>query len=125
MKNIDFDAFNDMAGALARARHIFVPHFTQNITLAFTLYQELLAEHHRPLRQNTLSAGHQPPSIIDELGRLDCFKCDTPMSLRILSNGKFKTQWECPRCNYKRRSKRTLNDWIDYLRKRFNKVATD
>ena len=125
MKQVDFQAFHDKAAAIARARRIFIPHFTNNITFAYELYQEMLAEHQRQVRVNTLSAGHQPPSVIDQLGRLTCLKCDTPMALRILSNGKFKTQWECPRCTYKRRSKKTLNDWIDHLRKRFDKLATD
>jgi len=125
MKPLNIEAFQDRIEAVARARRIFIPHITTSITLAFTIYQEILAEHQRQVQLDTASAGHQPPSILDQLGRLNCFSCETPMALRILSNGRFKTQWECPRCGNKRRSKKTLNDWIDYLRNRFDKLATD
>ena len=125
MKALTIQAFNDRLEAVARARQIFIPHITTNISIAFELYQEILAEHQRQARINTQSAGHQAPSILDQLGRLNCLKCETPMALRILSNGKFKTQWECPRCGNKRRSKKTLNEWIDYLRRRFDKLATE
>jgi len=125
MKALSIQTFNDRVQAEARARQIFIPHITTNITVAFELYQEILAEHKRQLRLNTRSDGHQAPSILDQLGRLNCFKCETPMALRILSNGKFRTQWECPRCGNKRRSKKTLNQWIDYLRRRFDRLATE
>jgi len=125
MKRLDQQTFTDRIEALARARRIFTPHLTLNITLAFEIYQEVLAEHQRQIQVSTLTAGHTAPSLLDQLGRLNCFKCETPMALRILSNGKYKTQWECPRCGNKRRSKKTLNEWLDYLTRRFNKLATE
>jgi len=125
MKHLDTQTFSDRLAAVARARRIFIPHITTSITLAFDIYQEILAEHERQLRLTTLSHGHQPPSVLDQLGRLNCFRCETPMALRILSNGKYHSQWECPRCGNKRRSKKTLNQWLEYLQKRFDKLATE
>jgi len=118
MKDIDRDDFHKRAQELIKARNIFIPHVTKNITIAWDLYQEMLAEEKMAPRLMSDIDGRQPRTILDDLGRLSCLKCDSEMSLREIDKGKYRSQWECLKCGAVRKSKKTVEQWIQKLMKR-------
>lgn len=127
MKKIGQEEFHDRIGAIIRARKIFIPHLTKNITIAFELYQEVLAEQKRMRFLTVATGGRLPPSQLDQYERPLCPQCKEPLYLRVINEPKgrgnrkgWKTCWICmkPQCIYERFSKRSLNDWMRKLKKK-------
>ena len=127
MKRISFDKFQDRTKAIVKARKIFIPHFTKNITVAFELYQEVLAEQERDRFLTTVTGGRVSMTWLDQYERPNCPSCEEPLYLRIINipKGKqnrrgWKTCWEClgPNCTHEEYSKKSVNEWVKRLKRR-------
>jgi hypothetical protein len=127
MKRIDDKEFHDRLAAVARARKIFTPHITKNISIAFDLYQEILAEQERKRFLTSISGGRVPPSWIDRYERPRCPECQESLYLRIVREPKgkgnqkgWRTCWECvaPNCFFEEYSKKTVEEWMKELRRK-------
>lgn len=127
MKRISFDEFKDRTEAIAKARKIFTPHFTKNITIAFELYQEVLAEQERKRFLTTVTGGKAPMTWLDQYERPRCPSCGEELYLRIIGESKgttnqrgWKTCWEClgPNCTHEEYSKKSVNEWVKRLKRR-------
>jgi len=87
MKSLTFDEFQNRLRVVSRARRIFIPNLTRNISNAFALYQEILEEDDRLLSLEIANnTGGFAPSILDDFPRPPCPKCKTPLRLSILTD---------------------------------------
>ena len=125
MKEMSKSEFVDRASSILRARKIFVPHITKNISIAFEIYQELLAENKRQLElQATRSRDFGP---LMGLIRPSCPDCGAELGLRLIGCPKgrknmhgWRSSWVCPNdeCCYEEFSKKDLQGWVDTLEKK-------
>jgi len=121
MKRLTKKEFTSRAMALIRARKIFTPHITNNIAIAFSIYLELLAEQDHQLFINRMTTRK---SRVDGYVRPKCPQCDTDLVLYIINipkghrnrNG-YKTLWQCPVCDHEEYSTKTVDGWIQELKK--------
>ena len=122
MRKLTLREFHDRTQAIARARRIFIPHFTKSITLAFEIYQEMLAETERKLRLDEERA--QDYGLLSEKQRPLCPECGSELFLRLIGvpqgpgniNG-YRSAWVCSEgdCTYEEFSMNTLTDWLEQL----------
>lgn len=116
--------FEDRTQAVARARRIFINLTGGNITDAFILYQEVLAEQERGVIINTLMAGTRTRTLFDNFDRPKCPTCGTPMMFRpVATNDEgVKVQLVCENqaCDTVLDSDKDLNEWAEELRKEMN-----
>jgi len=122
MKRLTKEEFQERAQAGIRARRIFIPHFTKSITVAFELYQEVLAEQERKLVLEEERKHHY--GILSEKIRPLCPECGNELFLRIISapigpqNKKgYNSAWVCSTgdCIHEEFSTNTLQDWLKLL----------
>lgn len=107
MKKLTRIEFQDRVLAVARARKIFIHSgLTNNITKAFELYQEVLAEQERPLTLESDFMNHHP-TLLDEFIAPKCPDCGLNLRLRRIDipKGKqnvfgWRSAWLClgPEC---------------------------
>lgn len=122
MKKLTYEEFNDRVQAVDRARKIFIESgITKNITHAFKLYQEILAEQEREIFITSTNGG-KLPSVLDKYARPKCSQCDSDMGLRIIDEPKgyknvngYKTCWECYNCAHEEYSYKTIEEWMKEL----------
>lgn len=126
MKRLNFEEFKDRTGAVMRAQRIFTPHFTKNITTAFKIYQEVLADRDREIFINRMR-DFELPSPLDEYERPKCPECGGNLFLRLIGVPKgsrnrkgWKSCWECinGECVYEAYSKKDLFQWMKRLRRK-------
>lgn len=128
MKRLTRLEFYERIEALARAREIFMPHFTENISLAFEIYQKVLATREREVFLNSMNDYNQP-KLFDHYERPKCPICGAMLYLRsickkgIIQNGNrfgWKTSWFCiaENCIYEEHSKKSVKDWMKKLRRK-------
>lgn len=130
MKKLSREEFNDRMLALAKAKKIFIDSgMTNNITVAFDLYQDVLAERERPLQLDSREqAADQrpsfgPPKIIIpvdvELEKPTCPDCDEVLALREAMDDEKKegylSAWVCNKCGYEGLSEKSVMRWIREL----------
>lgn len=132
MKRISFEEFQDRTKTIAKARRIFIPHLTKNITIAFELYQEVLAEQERDHFLTTITGGRALMTWMDQYERPSCPSCKEPLYLRVINIPRrvqnrrgWKTCWEClgPNCTYEEYSKKSVGEWMKRLKRRRNENA--
>ena len=109
------------------ARRIFIPHITKNISIAFGLYQEVLAEQERDIFLSAMSNGDKLRTKLDDFVRPTCPDCGNDLYLRIINTPKgkanihgYRTQWMCIQddCIYEKYSEKTLSEWMRELNKK-------
>jgi len=129
MKRLAYEGFHDRVEALLRARKIFIPHITKNISIAFEIYQELLAEQERDLYLE--SERQYMYSIISGYIRPLCPDCNSELYLRVIypEEGPSNTQgyqscWICIKddCIYEKYSMETMSQIIKTLKKKPEEV---
>ncbi len=127
MNKLTKSEFDDRMQAVARARKIFIPHITKNISIAFALYQEVLAEHKRDVFLSTMTSGDKMRTVMDSFVRPNCPDCGKVLYLRLINTPKgkanihgYKSQWMCIQddCSYEVYSQKTLNEWMKELDKK-------
>ncbi len=121
MNQLTEKEFRDRTEAVARARRIFINLTEGNITNAFILYQEVLAETERLEWITTAYAGNRPPALFDKYERPKCSECGADLMFRMLkpNDEGFKTQLVCsnPQCDTVFNSEMGIEEWEKELRR--------
>ena len=121
MNRLTQQEFQDRTEAVARARKIFIDLAGGNITNAFTLYQEVLAEQERAVIINTLTSGNRPPALFDQFERPKCPDCGANLMFRgVPANPEgIKVQLVCenPECDLVLNSEMSIEEWAEELRR--------
>jgi hypothetical protein len=119
MKKLTYKEFAKRTEEISKARKIFIPHITDNISIAFELYQEILAEEEMQVSIPTSVGGNKSLSPIDDYERPKCPECQTELGLKINAidiDGKvWPTAWACPSCLAEYYSEKTVNQWMEEL----------
>jgi len=119
MKKLNFAEFTKRTMEIAKARKIFIPHITNNISVAFDLYQEVLAEEKMEVFVSTMTAGHRPMSPMDDYERPRCPECNTELRLKIFAKDpdgrEWPTSWICTNCLAEFYSEKTDLEWRQEL----------
>lgn len=125
MKKLTQEEFQERTQVVARARKIFIESgLTKNITDAFILYQEVLAEREREIFIKSTTGGRLPAAL-DAYERPKCPECGADMGLRIIKQPQgrenvkgYKTCWECFKCGHEDYSHKTVEDWMKELKRK-------
>jgi len=119
MKKLTFNEFQARVEAVAKASKIFIPHITDNISIAFELYQKVLAEEEMPLTISTEETSHQAMTPMDDFERPKCPECNMDMRLKLFAkdpDGKeWPTAWVCGNCLAEFYSEKTELQWRQEL----------
>ena len=102
-----------------KASKIFAP-LTNNISKAFELYQEVLAEEKMEVFISTSTGGSKPQSPFDDYERPLCPDCNSPMRFRIIppNDENVNTQLVCENCDLVLDSEKTIQEWYQLLEKK-------
>jgi len=116
MKKLTEKQFRDRIEALQRARKIFIESgITENISIAFKLYQLILAEKDRPIIIDTKTKGQRPKSYFDKFKRPKCPDCGHDFFFRPVPQNEdgIQMQLVCsnPKCDLVLNSNMTLVEW--------------
>ena len=121
MNKLTQEEFEDRTKAVARARRIYINLTGGNITDAFQLYQEVLAEQEREVIINTLTSGNRTRTLFDNFDRPKCPTCGALLMFRPVAPNNEGTQvqlvCENPQCDMVLNSPESLQEWADKLRK--------
>lgn len=130
MIKLTHQEFIDRLMAVAEAEKVFVHSgITNNISVAFSLYQKLLADKERALildsKEQDAGRGVSIPSAeisipVDiELEKPRCPDCDKELMLRVAKNEEIdlgaKSVWFCASCGYEGMSEKSVMRWIREL----------
>jgi len=119
MNKLSQQEFQDRVEAVARARKIFIDLTGGNITNAFILYQEVLAEQERKVMISTLISGNRPPALFDQYDRPKCPECGADMMFRPVKDNPegIKVQLICenPECDTVLNSEMSIEEWAKEL----------
>ncbi len=106
---------------VAKARKKYIPSHTMNISKALGLYLKNGTKEQIPL---TITKKTKPKNIADLIGRPECPECKQEMMLRIINTpqGKanlkgWKTCWECLKCGHEQYSTKSIQRWLDEIRR--------
>jgi len=120
MNRLSKDEFNDRTLAILRARKIFIDSgITKNISLAFDLYQAVLADREREIQLSTRTAGDRSRTFFDNYERQKCPECGADMMIRRVppNDEGVNTQFVCSNdaCDTVLDSPMTLQEIIQEL----------
>lgn len=119
MKKLTYEEFESRMVEVSKARDIFIPHITKNISVAFQLYQDVLAEEQQEVFLSTMVLGDKPISPLDEYERPECPECKNPLLMKIRpkdEDGKeWETSWYCDKCLSEFYSNKTVKEWMNEL----------
>jgi len=123
MKKMNYEEFNTRMQEVAKARKIFIPHITKNISIAFELYQEIFAEEKLDVFVSTATAGNHTMSKFDEYERPVCDECSAELRLSVAPVTRdgvtYPTTWVCPECGMEYLTKNTAQEWMEALKNDF------
>lgn len=122
MKRMDYKEFAERTADVARARRIFGKLTEGNITEAFALYQEVLAEDdERKALVITSREANRPLTPFDQYERPVCPDCGFEMHFRnVLENDEgIKTQLVCANvnCDTVLNSEMDITEWMGKLKR--------
>jgi hypothetical protein len=121
MKKLNYAEFQKRVNEVNKASRIFDP-LTNNISEAFRLYQEVLAEEEMEVFVSTSLAGNRVMTPMDDFERPKCPECDIDLRLKIFPvdvDGKqWNTAWVCIQCQAEFYSEKTVPEWMNELRKK-------
>jgi hypothetical protein len=120
MKKMTFSEFHYRMTEVQKSRRIFIESgLLTNITTAFEIYQEILAEEKLDLFVSTAVMGNRPMSQVDDYIRPKCPECQEEMRLRIGAEdgdgNKWETSWVCEKCFYEEYSNKNILQWMGEL----------
>ena len=122
MKKLTRDEFHDRLQAINRARKIFIESgLTNNISVAFEIYQEMLAEVDRQLKLTKELSDGRIGNMFDEYDRPECPDCGAGMYIRpVFGEQLIFSQLVCsnPKCDTAFNSIKSISDWQRELKKR-------
>ena len=121
MKKLSYAEFQNRVNEVSKAAKIFAP-LTNNISEAFKLYQEVLAEEKMEVFISTSVGGNRPMTAIDEYERPKCPECDIDLRLKVFpldaDGTRWNTAWVCVKCQAEFYSEKTVPEWMNELRKK-------
>lgn len=121
MKQMNFQEFSKRVEEVNKASKIFAP-LTDNVSKAFELYQEVLAEEKMEIFVSSATGGSRPKTPIDDYNRPKCPECDIDLMLRInvkdIDGKEWNTSWFCQKCLTDYYSDKTVQEWMQELRKK-------
>ena len=121
MKKLNYEEFNRRTLEVNKAYRIFKP-LTNNMTDAFRLYQEVLAEEKMEVFISTATSGNKPLSPLDDFERPKCPECQTDLRLRVGAKDEnekeWNTAWFCEKCQAEFYSDKTVQEWMNQLQRR-------
>ncbi len=119
MERMNFEEFQKRMKEVAKARKIFIPHITKNISIAFELYQQVLAEEKMEVFISTAQGSNKPMTPIDDFIRPRCEECDSELRLKVNAideKGKsHSTSWICTECGREEYSDKSVQEWMEVL----------
>lgn len=118
MKKLTAEEFSDRMMALQRARHIFIETgLTNNITVAFQVYQEVFAEREREIFISTFNA-MKMLTPMDRYERPECPDCGAPMRFRQVPENPegIRAQLVCSACDTVLSSENDIQWWMENLK---------
>jgi hypothetical protein len=122
MNKLTEEEFQDRVEAVVRARKIFIKLTEGNISNAFILYQEVLAEKYRPILLDSKNAGSRVMTQFDSFIRPKCPDCNSDMSFRQIKDNEegIRSQLVCSNkdCDTVLNSELSLDDWMRDLEKK-------
>ncbi len=119
MKKLNFEEFQKRINEVNKASKIFAP-LTNNVSKAFELYQEVLAEEKMEVFISSSVGGNRPMTPMDDYERPLCPDCDNPMRFRVLqpNDDGVNTQLVCENCDLVLDSEKTIQEWYQLLEKK-------
>jgi hypothetical protein len=121
MKKLNYTEFQNRINEVSKASKIFAP-LTNNVSKAFELYQEVLAEEKMEVFISTSTGGNRPQTPIDDYERPKCPTCDVELMLRFnvedIDGKKWNTSWFCRTCLTDYYSDKTVQEWMNELQRR-------
>jgi hypothetical protein len=119
MKKLNFNEFQKRINEVNKAYRIFNP-LTNNMTEAFRLYQEVLAEEKMELFMFVEAWGNRPMTPVDDYERPLCPDCQSPMRFRMIppNDEGVITQLVCENCDLVLDSEKTMPEWFKILEKK-------
>lgn len=121
MKKLNYEEFHRRVSEVNKASRIFAP-LTDNVSKAFELYQEVLAEEKMEVFISAARVGGRPLTQMDDYERPRCPECETDLRLRVGAideSGKvWNTSWVCEGCKAEFYSDKTEQEWLDELQRR-------
>jgi len=121
MKRLNFNEFNNRVNEVNKAYRIFKP-LTNNMTEAFRLYQEVLAEEDMQIFISSSAGGNRPQTFIDMYDRPKCPECDVDLLLRFnvkdIDGKEWNTSWFCQKCLTDYYSDKTVQEWMQELKRK-------
>ena len=119
MKTMNYNEFLHRTLEVNKAYRIFSP-LTNNMTEAFRLYQEVLAEERMELFVSTAVMGNRPITPMDDFERPLCPDCNSPMRFRMIppNDEGVNTQLVCESCDLVLDSEKTIQEWYQLLEKK-------
>jgi len=120
MKTITEEEFQDRTQAVLRAHQIFIDSgVTKNISIAFEIYQKVLAEREREIFLSTQVYGNKPRSPLDRYERPLC-ECGSEMAFRMVPPNEegIKVQLVCTneKCDIVLNSDNDIQWWASNLK---------
>ena len=121
MKELTEEEFRDRTQAVLRAGAIFIDSgITNNISIAFELYQKVCAEREREIFISTQAGDNRPKTVMDRYERPKCPECGKDMMFRNVPENPegVKTQLVCTQidCDTVLDSEMSLEDWMRELK---------
>ena len=119
MKTMNYNEFLHRILEVNKAFKIFSP-LTNNMTEAFRLYQEVLAEEKMEIFVSAAVMGNRPMTPMDDCERPLCPDCNSPMRFRIIppNDENVNTQLVCENCDLVLDSEKTIQEWYQILEKK-------
>jgi len=121
MKTMNYNEFLHRILEVNKAYRIFKP-LTNNMTEAFRLYQEVLAEEKMEVFVSSATGGNRPVTPMDDFERPSCPECESDMMIRTvpMNDEGVVTQLVCSNdsCDVVLDSKLTLEGWMEVLEKK-------
>ena len=121
MKTMNYNEFQHRILEVNKAYRIFRP-LTNNMTDAFRLYQEVLAEEQMEVFVSTVTHGNRPMTPMDDYERPKCPDCQSSMWLRMVPQNEdgIQTQLVCSndQCDTVLDSQLCMSEWQKVLKKK-------
>jgi hypothetical protein len=120
MKKLGYAEFQKRVNEVNKAFRIFSP-LTNNMTDAFRLYQEVLAEERMEVFIST-AVSNRPLTSVDDFERPLCPECQIDLRLRVgvkdENEKAWNTAWFCEKCQAEFYSDKTVQEWMNELQRR-------
>lgn len=133
MKRLGKEEFINRVNEVAKAMKIFIPAITDNVNIAFDIYQRVLADDDKQMAimiSKRDKAGQHINPLLRDLHGPACPECGNQyMTLHgdsvDVDGIKWKSAWECTKCLSIFYSEKTAADWMNELGVREDEVKND